>query len=578
MKKKLLLICFTLIITSSLITGTLSTNIIQNNYKENLFTTGVSNGNLIKKFLKNNPGINKYFFKISQQLSNLIDSRITFIDINGKPLADSFDNSIIFKNFNNNIHFNIAKNGKNNYQITKSSEKRYETMEIFLSPIEINSKNIIIMISSEMSMFKEYKKNIFIAISLSILISGFLSFILSFLFLRRFINPINKLTKASEEMSNGNFNSNLIIQSHDEVEKLAKSFNKMNFKINELLTEVNNKANNLQSIIDNIMQEIFVINKNGDIILINKFAKNEFYIENNIDNIYKSKKLKNFIKYISISLNENKNIKMEIEDNSKIYLLSTNFIENKIDQIIIIIEDISKIKKVEELRKNFISNASHELKTPLTIISGFIETIKLGHFKDTSQILYFIDIIDKEVVRFKALVEKILSLSRLENSLEEKASINRINTNLVFDEIVESFKISAAKKNIVIKSNFNSDIILGYFSHEWFRIIIGNLIDNAIKFNKNNGEITLSSYISENNLILKIKDTGIGMDNQILENIFIKFYRGDSSRNSKISGTGLGLSIVKTMLDNINGKIYVSSNLGQGSTFKLTIPFISKNN
>jgi len=578
MKKKLLLICFTLIITSSLITGTLSTNIIQNNYKENLFTTGISNGNLIKKFLKNNPGINKYFFKISQQLSNLIDSRITFIDINGKPLADSFDNSIIFKNFNNNIHFNIAKNGKNNYQITKSSEKRYETMEIFLSPIEINSKNIIIMISSEMSMFKEYKKNIFIAISLSILISGFLSFILSFLFLRRFINPINKLTKASEEMSNGNFNSNLIIQSHDEVEKLAKSFNKMNFKINELLTEVNNKANNLQSIIDNIMQEIFVINKNGDIILINKFAKNEFYIENNIDNIYKSKKLKNFIKYISISLNENKNIKMEIEDNSKIYLLSTNFIENKIDQIIIIIEDISKIKKVEELRKNFISNASHELKTPLTIISGFIETIKLGHFKDTSQILYFIDIIDKEVVRFKALVEKILSLSRLENSLEEKASINRINTNLVFDEIVESFKISAAKKNIVIKSNFNSDIILGYFSHEWFRIIIGNLIDNAIKFNKNNGEITLSSYISENNLILKIKDTGIGMDNQILENIFIKFYRGDSSRNSKISGTGLGLSIVKTMLDNINGKIYVSSNLGQGSTFKLTIPFISKNN
>ncbi|MDP0488729.1 MAG: ATP-binding protein [Fusobacterium sp. JB021] len=578
MKKKLLLICFTLIITSSLITGTLSTNIIQNNYKENLFTTGVSNGNLIKKFLKNNPGINKYFFKISQQLSNLIDSRITFIDINGKPLADSFDNSIIFKNFNDNIHFNIAKNGKNNYQITKSSEKRYETMEIFLSPIEINSKNIIIMISSEMSMFKEYKKNIFIAISLSILISGFLSFILSFLFLRRFINPINKLTKASEEMSNGNFSSNLIIQSHDEVEKLAKSFNKMNFKINELLTEINNKANDLQSIIDNIMQEIFVINKNGDIILINKFAKNEFYIENNIDNIYKSKKLKNFIKYISISLNENKNIKMEIEDNSKIYLLSTNFIENKIDQIIIIIEDISKIKKVEELRKNFISNASHELKTPLTIISGFIETIKLGHFKDTSQILYFIDIIDKEVVRFKALVEKILSLSRLENSLEEKASINRINTNLVFNEIVESFKISAAKKNIVIKSNFNSDIILGYFSHEWFRIIIGNLIDNAIKFNKNNGEITLSSYISENNLILKIKDTGIGMDNQILENIFIKFYRGDSSRNSKISGTGLGLSIVKTMLDNINGKIYVSSNLGQGSTFKLTIPFISKNN
>lgn len=578
MKKKLLLICFTLIITSSLITGTLSTNIIQNNYKENLFTTGVSNGNLIKKFLKNNPGINKYFFKISQQLSNLIDSRITFIDINGKPLADSFDNSIIFKNFNDNIHFNIAKNGKNNYQITKSSEKRYETMEIFLSPIEINSKNIIIMISSEMSMFKEYKKNIFIAISLSILISGFLSFILSFLFLRRFINPINKLTKASEEMSNGNFSSNLIIQSHDEVEKLAKSFNKMNFKINELLTEINNKANDLQSIIDNIMQEIFVINKNGDIILINKFAKNEFYIENNIDNIYKSKKLKNFIKYISISLNENKNIKMEIEDNSKIYLLSTNFIENKIDQIIIIIEDISKIKKVEELRKNFISNASHELKTPLTIISGFIETIKLGHFKDTSQILYFIDIIDKEVVRFKALVEKILSLSRLENSLEEKASINRINTNLVFNEIVESFKISAAKKNIVIKSNFNSDIILGYFSHEWFRIIIGNLIDNAIKFNKNNGEITLSSYISENNLILKIKDTGIGMDNQILENIFIKFYRGDSSRNSKISGTGLGLSIVKTMLDNINGKIYVSSNLRQGSTFKLTIPFISKNN
>ncbi|MGO2117780.1 MAG: HAMP domain-containing sensor histidine kinase [Fusobacterium sp.] len=578
MKKKLLLICFTLIITSSLITGTLSINIIQNNYKENLFNTGISNGNLIKNFLKNNLGVNKYLFKISQQLSHLINSRITFVDISGKPLADSFDNSVIFKNFKDNHNFNIAKNGKDNYSITKSPEKRYETMEIFLSPIEINSQNIVVIISSEMSMFKEYKKNIFIAISLSILISGFLSFILSFLFLKKFINPIKRLTTATEEMSNGNFDSNLIIDSHDEVEHLAKSFNKMNFKIKELLKEVNNKADNLQTIIDNIMQEIFVINKKGDIILINKFSKNDLCIESNINNIYQSKKLENFVHYISISLNENKNIKMEIENNSKIYLLSTTFIKTKTDQIIVIIEDISKIKKVEELRKDFISNASHELKTPLTIISGFIETIKLGHFKDISQILYFIDIIDKEVERFKALVEKILSLSRLENSLQEKTSINKINTDTIFNEIVETFKIPASKKNISIKSNFSSGTLSGYFSQEWFRIIIGNLIDNAIKFNKLNGEIFLSSHISGNNLILVITDTGIGMENKVLENIFIKFYRGDPSRNSKISGTGLGLSIVKTMLDNINGKIYVSSNANKGSTFKVTIPFISKNN
>lgn len=577
MKKKLLLICFILIITSSLITGFLSANILQNNYKENLFNSGIYNGKLIKNFLNNNSEINKYLFKVSQQFSKLIDSRITFININGRPLADSFDNSIIFKDFKNNTNFNLAKNGLDNYRIIKSSEKRYETMEIFLTPIEIGENKIILMISSEMSKFKEYKKNIFTSVSISFIISGFLSFFLSFLFLKNFINPINKLTKASKEMAKGNFNSNLIINSHDEVEELAKSFNEMNLKIKNLIKEVSKKAYNLQIIVDNIMQEIFVINKKGDILLINKFAKNHFFKTDNIsNNIYKYKRLDKFLKYISISIKENKNIKIELENDSKTFLLSTNFVDNNESQIIVIIEDISKIKKVEELRKNFISNASHELKTPLTIISGFLETIKLGHFKDTKQLLYFIDIIDKEVFRFKNLVEKILYLSRLENSLEEKVSLNKVNIDKVLLEIIENFKVEASKKNITLETDFNSDTILGYFSKEWFRVVIGNLIDNSIKFNKENGKISVCSSIENNNLILKIEDTGIGMDSKTLDNIFIKFFRGDSSRNSKISGTGLGLSIVKTMLDNINGKIFVSSLLNKGSTFELKIPFISK--
>lgn len=484
MKKKLLLICFILIITSSLITGFLSANILQSNYKENLFNSGIYNGKLIKNFLKNNSEINKYLFKVSQQFSKLIDSRITFIDINGRPLADSFDNSIIFKDFKNNTNFNLAKNGLDNYRIIKSSEKRYETMEIFLTPIEIGKNKIILMISSEMSKFKEYKKNIFTSVSISFIISGFLSFFLSFLFLKKFITPINKLTKASKEMAKGNFNSNLIINSHDEVEELAKSFNEMNLKIKNLIKEVSKKAYNLQIIVDNIMQEIFVINKKGDILLINKFAKIHFFKTNNIsNNIYKYKRLEKFLKYISLSIKEKKNIKIELENDSKTFLLSTNFVDNNESQIIVIIEDISKIKKVEELRKSFISNASHELKTPLTIISGFLETIKLGHFKDTKQLLYFIDIIDKEVFRFKNLVEKILYLSRLENSLEEKVSLNKVDIDKVLLEIIENFKVEASKKNITLETNFNSDTILGYFSKEWFRVIIGNLIDNSIKFN-----------------------------------------------------------------------------------------------
>lgn len=574
MRKKFLTVCFLLIFIISLSIGLIVNKRVKDNYIEMEVKMGLSQVNLINMYFSRRTEIETPLYRLAQVLENKSEYRVTFVNEEGIPVADSQDNSIILES--NGKKYNIKEKNGNfpYYKIVKSLSKDVEVLEIYTEVFNLNGKKIRLVFSKELKFLKDFQKNIIITILLGIVIAGVISFILSLISITRIITPILSLTKIARKVALGNFRERIFISSGDEIEELGRTFNFMSEKIESLLNIVEEKAKNLQNIVDNLQAAIIVTDIDGDIILINKYAEKEFFLKEEKKNIFYQE---NFIEFRKIIENKIKNKDRKEEKiicKDKVYKLKLDFIYEKELQVLLVIEDITAIEKTESLRREFVSNASHELKTPITIISGFIETIKLGHIKDEKQLNHFVEIMEKEVKRLALLTDNLLYLSRAEKILAENSEEKILNLKLLLEEIRKSFFNIAERKKIEIEIKADDKEIKTKLSNEWFRTVIGNLIDNSIKYSNNDSKIELIGYIKGEYLSITIKDEGIGIPKEELENIFRRFYRVDKSRNRKIEGNGLGLAIVKNMVYSINGKINIESEVGLGTKIVLEFPLL----
>lgn len=574
MKKKFLAIYFILTFITCSLMGIIFNRMMKDHYLYTAYHNAITESKFMSAFLDENKKINLPIFRLVQFFASKSDYRVTFLTSNGQPVADSKDNSIIFTSYKNidNIEFN--KRHFPFYRTIKKADNKYQTIEIFIQGFKINNKNYILMLSKDLTMYRNFRRKILFTITFSFIISGIVTIFLSIFIINKAIKPINRLIKATKDISNGKFNTPIKIKADTEIEELAKNFNSMQAKIAFLLKTIEEKANNLQIILDNLKTSIFVINPYGNIILINKSAVKEFNLKDKFDNLYSYSELDFVLEDIENAIEKKKNLNIKINNEEKTYRILLNYIKSDTNQIIITAENITKYENNEKLRKEFISSASHELKTPITIISGFIETIKLGHVKDMEQLNSFLDIIENETKRLSSLTNNLLKLSNSENSLKEKKEQYKINLKDIGEQIITTFSKVAEKKNIDIISNIDNLSVVSYISEEWLRIVLGNIIDNSIKYSPQNTNIYVNIEDKDKKILISVKDEGIGIEEDELKNIFRRFYRVDKSRNRKINGNGLGLSIVKNLVTKANGKIKVYSKPNIGTKFVISIPKI----
>ncbi|MBQ6631769.1 MAG: ATP-binding protein, partial [Romboutsia sp.] len=245
-------------------------------------------------------------------------------------------------------------------------------------------------------------------------------------------------------------------------------------------------------------------------------------------------------------------------------------VDNVIIGSIINIKDITEKVKLENMRTDFVANVSHELKTPLTSISGFVETLKLNENIDLSTRNRFLGIIESESDRLKRLIDDILLLSFIEK--KETKSLELINIYEVFMEVYEMTDYFAKSKNINISYMLDNENIQILSNRDYIKQIFLNLVDNAIKYTPDNRNVWIEIGYENNNLIIKVKDNGIGIPKEDINRIFERFYRVDKARSRDVGGTGLGLAIIKHIVKSLGGYINVKSELGKGSEFTVTIP------
>ncbi len=390
---------------------------------------------------------------------------------------------------------------------------------------------------------------------------------------------LREIIEVSKRVSNNEHHARMDLGGNGELGEFAKNYNEMIKSLYNTFDELEYKNLQLRSILKSISNGILAIDIEGNILLINDEAKKmincpkevmvegrniSFAIRNNLI-------LKQIMMFMGSKVNEKTIINMEDGRFLRIKLDPVYLQNNKSIVIgsIVNIEDISERVRAENMRKDFVANVSHELKTPLTSISGFAETLKLNENIDKETRNRFLTIIDGEANRLRRLIEDILTLSFIENDKkEEKEAINLYS---VYRRVEDMLMISARTKNISLNCDADETIKIAA-NADYVKQIILNLVDNAIKYTPENGNVNVKIFADKDDAVIKVSDTGMGIPKEDQARIFERFYRVDKARSREIGGTGLGLAITKHIAMNLGGTISVESELEKGSTFTVRIP------
>ena len=494
-------------------------------------------------------------------------SFLTYRDIN-KDNLDDFKNSynldILLKDsdgkvlYNSGIDKNIIKNYEfDNNDIVKKFKKNIIRNEKKVLSKKYKGKILAIKYYNDSLIIYIFKRSYLLIIG--ILLMFLINIYITNLLHEKLLNPFKDRINDKKEFNNFKKDPKFYIE----------NFNKQKNLLIEENLKLKSRILNIEKITSNMEEGFIYFDKNGNIQVLNEAAKNLLGIKKDqkLDNLVNNDDYKLALRQTRL-LKRGKNISIDLDEIS-VKLFIDPIIDKEIVSYIIIVIDDSKNKKAEIMRREFTANVTHELKSPLTSINGYAELIATGLVKN-DDIKKFGQIINEEGNRLLNIIDDILKLSKLdEENLEEGR--NEINIKNVVESCIQRFNRLTDKKNIKILNKIDDIYIRTHES--LFTDLITNIYENAIKYNKVNGQIAIK-YIKDRRFIkLIIEDKGIGIKKEDLPRIFERFYVADKQRTRTLKSTGLGLSIVKHICDYLNYDIKVESKYGYGTRFIISIPY-----
>jgi two-component system, OmpR family, phosphate regulon sensor histidine kinase PhoR len=424
--------------------------------------------------------------------------------------------------------------------------------------------------------------NILIAVMAGILIASLLGYRMAV----NITKPIEEITYIASRIAKGDFSKRINIKDRNEIGILAGSINDMASKLNDTIMSLQDKNIKLESIMSSVVNGIIAIDSSERVLFINPVAQSLLNItEKDIVGKHLLQVVRNnsIDTYLKAILQDKKFFDNEIiidDPDERVLKFYTNPIkqtdESDIDGIIITLQDITELRKLERMRTEFVANVSHELKTPLTSIKGFVETLKMGDIEDKQDTERFLNIIEAEADRLYRLINDILSLSELEQK-RVKTAKEEIKVEKTIREVISMLKSQGDKKNIELALDIKQGLNNLIGDTDMLKQMLINLVDNAIKYTPENGKVLVEAYnLSDetemDKIVIKVKDNGIGIPEKHIPRLFERFYRVDKARSRRVGGTGLGLAIVKHIVILYNGEIEVESEVGKGTEFRIILP------
>ncbi|MES9682176.1 PAS domain-containing sensor histidine kinase [Bacillus sp. AFS001701] len=535
--------------------------------------------NLIASIMESNTPLTK---NISNQTLKKISKDLN-IDI---ILFDDHYN-LIAKSSNENVELNISSKNLKAYLerldkvdsaakfIEKDSAAKYYGKKI---TDKHGNKQFLIVDYSTKSIKEVYRSISMLLFSLL----GFVLFAIIILLIRyshQFSKPIEDITQVAIELSKGNYKARTLAESNESTTMLSQAMNVLAKNLQEMTSQQEMQQDRLNTLIHNIGSGVVLINSRGHVNLINKTYRETFKIDSRSilgELYYDAFKHKEVIEIVEeIFLKEIKVRKQIIlplsieRKHFEIYGAPIIGINHEWKGIVLVFHDISELKKLEQVRKDFFANVSHELKTPITSIKGFTETLLDGAMENDELCKNFLSIILTESDRMQTLIQDLLDLSKIEQQ-NFKLDLSEVSAKQVIEDVQQMLNQKAEEKNIDFKLYLNSPLVV-YADALRLKQVIINLVDNAIHYTPAGGKVFITSSETNDHIVLRVNDTGVGIGKEEISRIFERFYRVDKARSRNSGGTGLGLAIVKHLVEAHKGKIEVESKLGHGTSFIVTL-------
>jgi len=423
--------------------------------------------------------------------------------------------------------------------------------------------------------FDTLNKSIIIIIQAIVLSSGF-TILLGFFIARTITDPINDVTMRVAKLAQGDFNQVVQVRSDDEIGQLADTFNYLTGRLNTSMREISREKSKLETIINHMDDGLIAVDGVGEIIHINPKARNFLKIEEhekNFDDI--AARIDRGLTIENLRFNNPDWVGSVTEklDNNFIKISFAPYINDNDEKngFVFLIQDITETQRLEDMRREFVANVSHELKTPLTSIKSYTETILDGMLDDKEMTERFLSVVNSEADRMTRLVRDLLQLSNFD--------ARKVDLDFEYHDYVALMRKAIMKVEVTAKSKMQEikmiadvDEIVGYFDYDRMEQVVLNVLSNAIKYTPENGRIKAFITQTGDYVQIKVDDTGIGISKKHLVRIFDRFYRVDKARSRNLGGTGLGLSIAKEIIDLHQGEIIIDSKVGVGSSIIIRLP------
>ncbi len=419
---------------------------------------------------------------------------------------------------------------------------------------------------------------IFIGVGLAILIS------------RAITRPIDEMKKQTAKIADGNYSGHVHVYGDDELGELAQAVNNLSVRVEESREQSESERRRLDSVLTHMSDGVLATDRRGNITIINDMAA-EFLNVDSVDQV------KGLSILDVLDIREDYTLRDLLENQDTIYLdmssqgrdqvLNAYFslIQREsgfISGLVCVLHDITEQQKIDHDRKQFVSNVSHELRTPLTSLRSYIEALNDGAWKDPEVAPSFLKVTQDETDRMIRMINDLLSLSRMDSGTA-KLELELVNLNELFTYILDRFDMMIKNetgeghekrpKNYSIKREFTQRDLWVEIDPDKFIQVIDNIMNNAIKYSPDGGVITCRLVETHDHVLLSISDQGLGIPKKDLGRIFDRFFRVDKARSRAQGGTGLGLAISREVIEMHNGRIWVESLEGKGSTFYITLPY-----
>jgi two-component system phosphate regulon sensor histidine kinase PhoR len=508
-------------------------------------------------------------------------TRITVILPDGKVIADSDKSPADMENHADRPEVIGALAG-NVASATRHSHTLHEDRLYVAVPIIAEDKPIgVLRTSISLDAFEEAVRGVQRRVILGGVATAVLAGAISWLLVRRITRPLEHLQQGAARFARGELHHRLPVPEIQEFTALAEALNQMAAELDSKLTELIRERNERDAILSSMVEAVLAFDSQQRLIRCNWAAAELMGIDTQralgrpLPEVIRNAEIQRLVAEVLRSGKPAIGEVVLIGESQRVLQLHGTVLHGDAGNgggVLIVSHDVTELKKLERVRRDFVANVSHELRTPVTSIKGFVETLLDGAMHEPERLQRFLDIVASQTNRLNAIIEDLLTLSRLEQE-GEQAEIALVVGQLhnVLDSAIEVCRQKATEKNIHLELTCSPELQAAINAPLLEQAVI-NLIDNAVKYSPPGQTVHIEATSTEQETVISVRDHGCGIGREHLPRVFERFYRVDKARGRKLGGTGLGLSIVKHIAQVHGGRATVESTLGQGSTFFIHLP------